>query len=60
MEYNFIGNYNYAFLLSDLNDENVISYILQNTSKLLFSFLKIYEYQKSMILSRFLGELYKY
>ena len=60
LEYNFIGNYNYAFLLSDLNNEDVISYVLENNSKLLFSFLKAYEYQKGMILSRFLGELYKY
>lgn len=60
LEYNFIGNYNYAFLLYELNDERVSEFIVNNIISNLNASIKSYEYQKSMISARFIGELFKY
>ena len=58
--YDFIGNYNYAYLLNELGVEEVTQYVIDKTISVLFESIKGYEYQRGMILSRFLGELYKY
>lgn len=60
LEYNFIGNYNYAFLLYELNDERVSEFIVNNIINNFISSIKAYEYQKGMISARFIGELFKY
>lgn len=60
LDYNFIGNYNYAFLLYELNDERVSEFIVTNIISNLMTSIKSYEYQKSMISARFIGELFKY
>ncbi len=60
MQYNFIGNYNYAFLLYELNDEKVTEYVVSNIISTLLASIKSYEYQRSMIAARFIGEMFKY
>ena len=58
--YDFLGNYNYAYLLSELNYPKISNYITDMTIERLNKCLVDFENQKMMIWARFFAELYKY
>lgn len=58
--YDFLGNYNYAYLVRELGINEITDYVVGQTVKRLEEAVKTSNYQNCLLWSRFLGELYKY
>ena len=59
-KYDFLGNYNYAYLINELDIEKISSWVVDQTMKKLDLAIMTGNYQSCLLWSRFLGELYKY
>jgi hypothetical protein len=59
-QYDFLGCYNYAYLISELEVSSISEWIVAETIKRLTDAVLSGDYQICLQWARFLGELYKY
>lgn len=58
--YEFLGNYNYAYMISELNLPEITEYVVKKTIERLEEATRTGHFQNCLLWSRFLGELFKY
>jgi hypothetical protein len=58
--YEFLGNYNYTYMISELNIPEITDYTVQKTIERLEEATRHGNYQNCLLWSRFFGELFKY
>lgn len=58
--YDYLGNYNYAYMLSELNLPEITEFVVKKSIERLEDSTRVGNFQNCLLWSRFLGELFKY